>query len=179
MIPPAETRSAKMMIESELLADLGSTELRRVFGAFPSGVTAIAALIDAKPVGLAASSFTSVSMDPPLVSVCVAHTSTTWPVLGRATRFGLSMLGDDQADLCRQLSARTDNRFEGVPWAATTLGAVFLEGATAWLDCSTHQIVRAGDHDIVLLQVHAHRLHPDPDRSPLVFHASRFRLLDR
>ncbi|MFE3287545.1 flavin reductase family protein, partial [Streptomyces sp. NPDC059233] len=60
-----------------------TTSLRAVYGAFPTGVTAIAALIDGAPVGLAASSFTTVSLAPPLVSVCMAHTSSTWPVLRR------------------------------------------------------------------------------------------------
>ena len=58
--------------------------LRRVFGSFPTGVTVVAALVDGKPTGLAANSFVSVSLDPPMVSLCVAHTSTTWPVLGAA-----------------------------------------------------------------------------------------------
>jgi flavin reductase (DIM6/NTAB) family NADH-FMN oxidoreductase RutF len=161
----------------ELIADLGTEQLRRVFGAFPSGVAAVAALVDGQPVGLAASSFTSVSLEPPLVSVCFARTSTTWPVLGQATRFGLSVLGFDQAALCRQLSVRGTDRFAGVAWRATPQGAVFLEGGSAWFDCTIDQVVRAGDHDIVLFEVHTHRLHPDPERLPLVFHASRFRIL--
>ena len=69
---------------------LHPADLRRVFGAFPTGVTAIAAFVDGTPVGLAASSFTSVSLDPPLASVCIAKTSTTWPVLRRAERLGVS-----------------------------------------------------------------------------------------
>jgi flavin reductase (DIM6/NTAB) family NADH-FMN oxidoreductase RutF len=164
-------------IEDQLVADLGAAQLRGVFGAFPSGVTAVAAMIDGQPIGIAASSFTSVSLEPALVSVCVAHASTTWPILGKASRFGLSVLGSDQAELCRQLSARTGDRFAGVAWRATNRGAVLLDGASAWLDCSVDQVVRAGDHDIVVLAVHTHRLHPDPDRLPLVFHASKFRIL--
>jgi flavin reductase (DIM6/NTAB) family NADH-FMN oxidoreductase RutF len=66
-------------------------QLRRVFGSFPSGVAAVAALVAGEPVGIAASSFTSVSLDPPLVSVCIAHTSTTWPVLRTASRLGVSI----------------------------------------------------------------------------------------
>ena len=61
-------------------------ELRRVFAAYPTGVAAIAALVEGTPAGIAASSFVSVSLDPPLVSVCVAHTSTTWPTLRNARR---------------------------------------------------------------------------------------------
>lgn len=155
---------------------LDPTNLRRVFGAFPSGVTAVAALIDDTPVGIAASSFTTVSLDPPLVSVCVAHSSTTWPVLARARRFGVSVLSAEQGRACRQLSARGVDRFEALPWRATDDGAVLLEGASAWLDCSMHSSVRAGDHDIVVLDVHD--LGADHDVTPLVFHASQFRRLE-
>ena len=75
---------------------LDPQRLRHVFGAFPSGVAAVAALVGGVPVGIAASSFTSVSLDPPLVSLCVAHTSTTWPLLRGADRLGVSILGEAQ-----------------------------------------------------------------------------------
>jgi flavin reductase (DIM6/NTAB) family NADH-FMN oxidoreductase RutF len=155
---------------------LDPVQLRRVFGAFPSGVTAIAALIDGNPVGIAASSFTSVSLDPPLVSVCVAHSSTTWPILRDATRFGVSVLAADQEQACLQLSSRDADRFADLDWWATPDGAVLLEGASAWLDCSTEAQHRAGDHDIVVLRVHD--LDADHGVKPLVFHASQFRRLE-
>lgn len=164
--------------DSDPDSNFGPDQLRRVFGTFPTGVTAVAALIDSRPVGLAVSSFTSVSLDPALVSVCVAHTSTTWPTLRRATHFGLSVLAEGQTALCRRLSSRTtDDRFAGASWHATSQGAVLLEEANAWLECTIDQTVGAGDHDIVVLKVASHRVHPG--RSPLVFHASRFRLLGR
>src|SRR5690606_13074244 len=67
--------------------------LRRVYGAYPTGVTAVAGLVGGRPVGIAASSFVPVSLTPPLVSVCVAHTSTTWPLLRDLPRIGISVLG--------------------------------------------------------------------------------------
>ncbi|WP_042381030.1 flavin reductase family protein [Streptacidiphilus melanogenes] len=158
------------------LRPLGQRELRRAFGAFPTGVTALAALgDDGTPVGLAASSFTSVSLDPPLVSVCVAHTSTTWPLLRDRARLGVSVLGAHQAEACRRLAARGGNRFAGLDWTATTDGAVLIDGASARFDCSVERLVRAGDHDIVLLRVH--ELDADHAIAPLVFHASRFHRL--
>src|SRR5258708_28096524 len=75
---------------------LGQTQLRRVLATFPTGVAAVAAIIDGEPAGLAASSFVSVSLDPPLVSVCIGHSSTTWPVLRTADRLGISVLGAHQ-----------------------------------------------------------------------------------
>ncbi|MDP1736186.1 MAG: flavin reductase family protein [Caulobacter sp.] len=154
---------------------LNPAELRRVFGAFPSGVAAIAALIDGAPVGIAASSFTSVSLDPPLVSVCVAHTSTTWPLLRDAPRFGVSVLAADQAEAGRQLAARNADRFANLNLRVTADGAVLLEGASAWLDCSTHAVHPCGDHDIIVLRVHD--LDADHAVWPLVFHASKFHRL--
>ena len=154
---------------------LDPTRLREVFGAFPTGVTAVAAVVDGVAVGLAASSFTSVSLDPPLVSVCVAHTSTTWPVLRAAPRLGISVLAAGQEGVGAQLGARTGDRFAGLRWRATPDAAVLLEGASAWLDCSVEAQHRAGDHDIVVLRVHD--LDADHDAAPLVFHASRYRRL--
>lgn len=152
---------------------LDPLELRRVFGAFPTGVTAIAALSDGEPVGIAASSFTSVSLDPPIVSICVAHSSTTWPALRRAERLGVSVLGAHQEWVCRRLSARGGDRFAMLRWRSTCNGAVLLDGASAWLDCGIHREIPAGDHDIVLLRVYD--LDAYSGVAPLVFHDSRYR----
>ncbi|MDH6108159.1 flavin reductase (DIM6/NTAB) family NADH-FMN oxidoreductase RutF [Kitasatospora sp. MAP12-15] len=152
-----------------------TTSLRAVYGAFPTGVTALAALVNGRPVGMAASSFAAVSLTPPLVSMCMAHTSGTWPVLRRAERLGISVLGAEHGALCRRLAGPGDERFTGVAWRATPDGAVLLDGAGAWFECSVDQEVRAGDHDILVLRVH--ELHADPAVEPLVFHASTFRSL--
>lgn len=149
--------------------------LRQAYACFPSGVTAVCALVDSVPVGMAASSFTTVSLDPPLVSVCVQDTSTTWPVLATAPRLGVTVLGAGHAEACRQLARRTGDRFAGLAWTATTSGAVVLQDAPAVLDCSVENVVVAGDHSIVVLRVHALRAEHDLD--PLVFHRSRFRAL--
>jgi flavin reductase (DIM6/NTAB) family NADH-FMN oxidoreductase RutF len=127
------------------------TTLRRVLAAFPTGVTALAALVDGEPVGMAANSFTSVSLDPPLVSVCVATTSTTWPTLRRASRIGVSVLSHEQEAASRSLAARGIDRFAGLSWHATDDGAILLSDASAWFDCSVEREIRAGDHEIVLL----------------------------
>lgn len=152
--------------------NLDPVELRRVFGAFPSGVIAIAAMVDGRPVGLAASSFTSVSLDPPLVSICVANTSSTWPALRDAPRFGVSILAADQAEVCRQLASRDADRFAGLEWRAMADGEVVLEGSSAWLHCSMYAVYQGGDHDIVVLRIHD--LDVDHGIRPLVFHASKF-----
>jgi len=162
-----------MTVTAELEVD--PTTLRRVLAAFPTGVTALAALVDDVPVGMAANSFTSVSLDPPLVSVCVATTSTTWPVLRRATRIGVSVLSHEQESASRSLAKRGIDRFADVSWHNSDDGAILLDGATAWFDCSVEREIRAGDHEIVLLSVHG--LGTDPQTPPLVFHGSRYRRL--
>ncbi len=149
--------------------------LRRVYGAFPTGVTAVAALVDGRPTGLAASSFTTVSLEPALVSVCVAHTSTTWPSLQTAPRLGISILSAGQGAIVRRLAARNVDRFAGVPFRTTQDGAILLDGASGWLEVSIDQQVRAGDHDIIVLAVH--ELNAEQGIGPLVFHASTFRNL--
>src|SRR5258708_2550039 len=113
-----------------------SQELRNAYGCFPSGVTAICAIVGGQPVGMAASSFTSVSLEPPLVSVCVQSSSRTWAVLKDAKRIGVSVLGEKHGDICRQLSAKTGDRFAGVDWEVSPADALFICGAAVWLECS-------------------------------------------
>lgn len=149
------------------------SRLREAFGSFPSGVTAVCALVDGVPHGMAASSFTSVSLSPPLVSICIQRTSSTWLRL-RGRRLGLSVLAEGQDDACRRLSARRGDRFRDVSWQTGEGGSVFITGASAWLDCSPHDEVPAGDHLIALLRIHALHTAENP---PLVFHGSRFRRL--
>jgi flavin reductase (DIM6/NTAB) family NADH-FMN oxidoreductase RutF len=149
--------------------------LRSAFACFPSGVTAVCAMVDGRPAGMAASSFTSVSLDPPLVSVCVAHTSTTWPVLARADRLGVSVLSDAHSQVARALSAKGTDRFAGVDWERATDGAVFVPGSTLWLSCAVHSSFPAGDHDMVLLRIVSLRSYPEV--APMVFHGSEFRSL--
>lgn len=155
--------------------DLTPDALRRAFAAFPSGITAVAAVRDGRPRGLAASSFTPVSLDPPLASVCIARTSTTWPVLRTAPRLGLSVLASEHGHVARALATRGIDRFAEVRWERTPRGAVFVHGSALWLDCARHEEFPAGDHEIVLLSIR--RLWAYPDVSPLVFHGSKFRTL--
>jgi flavin reductase (DIM6/NTAB) family NADH-FMN oxidoreductase RutF len=150
-------------------------ELRRVFGCFPSGVTAVCALVDGEPVGMAASTFVGVSLDPPLVSVCVRAESATWPRLRRSAQLGISVLGGNHELACRALADRHGDRFNGVAWQAGPGAAVFVEDAVAWLACRLYAEMPAGDHIIALLLIDGVRA--DSDGEPLVFHRSQFRRL--
>jgi flavin reductase (DIM6/NTAB) family NADH-FMN oxidoreductase RutF len=149
--------------------------LRSAFSAFPSGVAILAAELESGPAGLTASSFTSVSLEPPLVLVCIGTSSRTWPGLRHADRIGVSVLSEHHAEVSTQLSATNGDRFSGLHWRHSDEGAMFLDGAAAWLDCSIEREIDAGDHNIAILRVHD--LHAEPDIAPLVFHASQYRRL--
>lgn len=160
---------------TDTAAILDSRTLRNAFGCFPSGVTAICAIIDGEPVGMAASSFVSVSLDPPLVLVCIQKSSTTWKKLKSASRIGVSVLGEEHDRACSQLAAKSGDRFEGLEWSTTEGGAVLLDGAAVSLDCSVVEEIAAGDHQLVLFKIE--ELKFQPTVNPLVFHGSRFRKL--
>lgn len=154
-------------------AAIDPATLRRAFGAFPSGVVAVAAEVDGELAGMAASSFTSVSLTPALVSFSIANSSRTWQTLRRGARLGISVLADHHGEVCRQLGGPADGRFSGIPLRATDRGAVLLDEAVATFECSIFREVEAGDHTMVLLQLHAVGDHGG-EVSPLVFHRSAF-----
>lgn len=153
--------------------DLDPRRLREAFGSFPTGVVAVAAEVDGRLLGLAASSFTSVSLDPALVSISLATTSKTWPDLRRAAHLGLTVLADHHGPLCRQLAGPVDERFTGVAHTVTSEGAVIIDDGLAGFDTTVYREVEAGDHVLVLLELHAVD-HGSSSLSPLVFHRSQF-----
>jgi flavin reductase (DIM6/NTAB) family NADH-FMN oxidoreductase RutF len=155
--------------------DLDPGRLRKAFGTFPSGVVAVAAEVGGTLVGLTASSFTSVSLDPPLVSFSVANSSKTWPDLRQAGHLGVTILADHHGPLARQLAGPVGTRFDGVPITRTEGGAVTIPDGLAQFDTTIDREVAAGDHVIVLLRLHSVRHAEDP--SPLVFHRSAFQRL--
>jgi flavin reductase (DIM6/NTAB) family NADH-FMN oxidoreductase RutF len=156
-------------------SDLSPTTLREAFGHFPSGVIAIAAEVDGTRVGLAASTFVPVSLDPPLVSFCVQNSSTTWPKLKNLPLLGISVLGEAHDAAARTLAAKTGDRFAGLTTVSTDGGAVFIEGTSVWLESAIEQLVPAGDHTIVVLRVSSLTVHEEV--APIVFHRSTFRKL--
>ena len=158
--------------------------LRSTFALFPSGVAALSAVVEREsnpePVVLVASSFqVGISADPPLVLFAVQHTSTSWPRLKAAAAsgsyIGVSVLGEAHDSAARQLASRAADRFAGIQTTTLASGAHVIHGAPVWMECSIHSEFRAGDHDVVLLQVHT--MGTAPETEPLVWHASSFRAL--
>jgi flavin reductase (DIM6/NTAB) family NADH-FMN oxidoreductase RutF len=155
-------------------SDFSSALLREAFGHFPTGVIAIAAEVDGIRVGLAASTFVPVSLEPPLVSFCVQNSSTTWPKLQGLPRLGISVLGESHDAAARTLAAKTGDRFAGLTTVSKN-DAVYVEGTSLWLETTIEQLVPAGDHTIVLLRVSDITI--QDDIAPIVFHRSAFRRL--
>lgn len=153
--------------------ELDHTMLRGAFSAFPSGVVAVAAQVDGVAVGMAASSFTSVSLSPPLVSFSIARQSSTWPLLRRARRLGVSVLADHHDRVCRQLAGPAAERFSGLSLHRTDEAAVVLADAVVGFETSIYNEIPAGDHSLVLLRLHSVG-QSDAEGSPLVFHRSTF-----
>jgi flavin reductase (DIM6/NTAB) family NADH-FMN oxidoreductase RutF len=156
-------------------AHLEPSVLREAFSHFPSGVVAIAAEVDGARLGMAASTFVPVSLDPPLVSFCVQNTSQTWPQLAALPVVGISVLGETHDQAVRTLAAKTGDRFAGMETTSSEAGAVFVHGTCMWLEGEIDQEVSAGDHTIVILRIRDVTVHSDV--APIVFHRSRFRRL--
>ncbi|MBB5080510.1 flavin reductase family protein [Nonomuraea endophytica] len=146
-----------------------SRRFRNVLGRFATGVVAITALDpeSGEPCGLAANSFTSVSLDPPLVAFCVAHTSTSWPKVRGGKVITVNVLAEHQQPVCAQLANRGGDKFAGLEWTGSPSGNPVIEGALAWIDCVVEAEHLAGDHMIVVARVL--QLDTHADGGPLVF----------
>ncbi|WP_320443228.1 flavin reductase family protein [Rhodococcus opacus] len=121
------------------------SELRSALGFFPSGIAALCATVDVKPVGLVATSFSvGVSYDPPLVLFSIQNSSRTWPCLRTAERLGVSILGEGQDHVCRQLASRTRYRFAGLETIRTEHNSLLLHGSALWLDCEIRHRYQRG-----------------------------------
>ena len=150
-----------------------SGEFRRLLGHYPTGVTVVTAACEGGPEGMTIGSFTSVSLDPPLVSFCPGHDSESWLQMREIGSFCVNVLGDDQADLSTAFATKTGDRFAGVDHRSEVTGAPVIEGCVAWIDCRTEAIHPAGDHDIVLGRVVAMGT-GQSDAGPLVFLKGRY-----
>ncbi|MAG81389.1 flavin reductase [Limnobacter sp. UBA7229] len=141
---------------------------RQVLGQYPTGVCVISAITpDGKAAGMAVGSFTSVSLDPPLVAFLPDKSSTSWPKIESAKKFCVSILGADQEDVCRRFASKMPDKFEGLSYRMSTLGSPIINGCVAWMDCEQGAIYEAGDHYIVLGAVH--ELQIETGSLPLLF----------
>lgn len=162
----AEQHSPSVVVDDDRVID--PRLFRDVLGHFPTGVVAVTALDgDGAPVGMAVGSFTSVSLDPPLVAFLPDKSSSTFPKILAAKRFCANVLGSDQQNVCRSLARKGDEKFTDVAWDPTPSGMPRILGSLAWIDCEIDAVHDAGDHHIVVGRVH--HLELDTPESPLIF----------
>ncbi|SNS59853.1 NADH-FMN oxidoreductase RutF, flavin reductase (DIM6/NTAB) family [Geodermatophilus pulveris] len=150
--------------------------MRDVLGHFASGVTVVTARGEGGPLGFTCQSFSSLSLDPPLVVVAPARTSRTWPQLRALGRFCVNVLAEDQTELSVTFARSGTDKFAGVPWRPGRLGQPVLEGVVAWIDCELWAEYDGGDHTLVAARVLD--LGADPGRRPLLFHRGAYGLLE-
>lgn len=160
-----------MTIAPELNAD----HMRQVLGHFCSGITVITASAhDGKPIGFTCQSFSSLSLDPPLVSFSPARTSATWPQIRSADSFAINVLGAHSDGVSHQFARSGTDKFSGVRWAPGTFGAPILDGAIAWAECRLWAEYDGGDHTIVAAQVLS--LHADHTKGALLYYRGAYHL---
>ncbi|KAA5834957.1 flavin reductase family protein [Saccharopolyspora hirsuta] len=154
------------------MSAIDPAQFRSVLGRFPTGVAVITATgPQDRPAGMACNSFTSVSLDPPLVLFGAAVGSATLPVIRESGRFCVNVLGVRHERLCRQFAARGVDRFADVRWTPSPWGPQLSE-AIARIDCAVTAEHPAGDHLVVIGRVV--RLAATGDEAPLVFHRGRY-----
>ena len=127
-----------------------SAKYRQVLGHFPTGVTVITSLLDGVPSGMAVGSFASLSLEPPQVLFCAAHTSTTWPKIRQAGSFCVNILSESQEDVCRVFASKGEDKFAEIGWKRSGTGSPLIEGVMAYIDCVIETVVASGDHDVVV-----------------------------
>lgn len=150
--------------------------LRHVMGHFCSGVAVVTSSADGRTFGMVVQSFTSLSLNPPLVSICPALTSTSWPAIRDTGRFCVNILGGGQEHVSRRFAVSGGDKFAGVAWEPTSVGLPGLTGALAWIDCEIEEEHPAGDHTIVVGRVLDLRLWENSE-GPLLFFRGQYAAL--
>jgi 3-hydroxy-9,10-secoandrosta-1,3,5(10)-triene-9,17-dione monooxygenase reductase component len=151
------------------------TVLRDVLGHFASGVTVVTAVTAEGPIGFTCQSFSSLSLDPPLVAFAPSRTSRTWPRLREIGRFCVNVLAEGQDDVSQNFARSVPDKFTGVPWTPSAHGSPVLGGVVAWIDGELWAEYDGGDHTIAVARVLDLGAHAD--RRPLLFHRGAYGLL--
>lgn len=137
-----------------MMGRIDKRDLRNALGVFATGVTVVTAIdTQGRPRGFTANSFTSVSLEPPLVLVCVGKTIGTAPIFSATRHFAVNILAADQQAVSRAFGTPSGTRFETVGHARGRTGSPILDGVAAWLECETHDVLERGDHVILIGQV--------------------------
>jgi 3-hydroxy-9,10-secoandrosta-1,3,5(10)-triene-9,17-dione monooxygenase reductase component len=152
---------------------------RDVLGRFASGVTVVTAISGGAPVGLTCQSFSSVSLNPPLVMFIPAKSSRAWPMIQRSGRFCVNFLADGQAELSNQMASRGVDKFAGVTWTPSKeTGSPVLDGTLGYVDCRIHAVHEAGDHYVVIGRVLDLGIPEVEQDKPLLFFQGKYASTD-
>jgi flavin reductase (DIM6/NTAB) family NADH-FMN oxidoreductase RutF len=144
------------MADIEQIIPNSHDRLRSAFGSYVTGVTVVTALSDgAEPVGFTANSFTSVSLDPALLLVCVGKNLSSYPIFSTTDNFAVNILGSEQKKLADRFARYNGDRFENISWQQSQLQSPLLGGSCAWFDCSVFSRIDAGDHCVLIGNIHS------------------------
>lgn len=157
------------------ITNIDQAAFKGAVGSFPTGLIVVTGVCDGSAVGMTLQSFMSLSLDPMLVAVAVARTSTTWPRIEPAGSFAANVMSKDHADVVRRFASAGERRFDGDEVETTAAGNPVFSRAVTWLDCRIDRVVDGGDHQIVIAEV-VEIKPPRPSTAPeaLIYYRSRF-----
>ncbi len=146
---------------------IDESRFRQTMGYFASGVTVVTALHDGTPYGATVSSFSSVSLRPPLILICLDQNISTHRAIAESGCFVVNMLDHRQEHLSRRFAGPEENKFQGVAWRSGQMGMPVLDRALAVVECRLHAMLPGGDHTIFVGEVQ----HTDiGEGSPLLYY---------
>ena len=154
-----------------------ATAFRRVLARFATGVIVVTGATEEGPAGLTCQSFSSLSLDPPLVLLSTARSSSTWPRIAATGRFAVNVLGVDQREVSDRFAVSGGDKFAGQAWHPGALGNPLLDGAIAHVECDVEAVHDGGDHVIVIGRVRALDAPGLESASPLLYFRSAYRRL--
>ena len=136
------------------MTEVDPARFRQLLGRFATGVTVITAKDrEGNPVGMTANTLVSVSLDPPLISVCIDHAADMHQTLGQSDQFTINILASDQEAISRRFAEQGTRRFEGIGFSRSDRGGIILDGVLAHLECERFAEYPAGDHSIYIGRV--------------------------
>lgn len=156
-------------------AQAAARRFRDVLGRYCSGVTVVTSMAGGEPVGMTCQSFSSVSLDPPLVMFIPAKTSRAWPAIQRSGHFCVNFLAAHQLELSNVMASKGADKFAGVDWSPSKTGAPLIDGVIGYVDCTIHDVHEAGDHFVVIGRVQEMDLRGPDEAEPLLYFEGQYR----
>lgn len=146
---------------------------REVLGHFATGITVITGSTSSGPAGFTCQSFSSLSLDPPLVLILPSRKSVSWPEIAESGRFCVNVLSEQQRSVSNGFAQSGSDKFAGISWGTSPSGLPVIDGSSAWIECSIESTYPGGDHIIVVGNVQ-HLDHSVDRIDPLIFHRGNY-----